>query len=94
MIWCISSMQICGEHKDSGILRHGFFASPYQGGLTDVESEVKEKYKGGSLLDLLDMVTIVRKHLWLVKSLLYCLSIVMWPNLVQLKAVFYLFLIF
>ncbi|XP_044477246.1 histone deacetylase 15 isoform X2 [Mangifera indica] len=36
---------ICGEHKDSGILRHGFFASPYQGGLTDVESEVKEKYK-------------------------------------------------
>ncbi|KAJ0048262.1 hypothetical protein Pint_16417 [Pistacia integerrima] len=38
---------ICGEHKESGILRHGFFASPsFQDGLMDVESEVKEKYKG------------------------------------------------
>ncbi|XP_031288190.1 histone deacetylase 15 [Pistacia vera] len=36
---------ICGEHKESGILRHGFFASPFQDGLMDVESEVKEKYK-------------------------------------------------
>lgn len=45
-------MQICGEHKESGILRHGFFASPSsQDGLMDVESEVKEKYKGGLLLD-------------------------------------------
>lgn len=22
-------MQVCGEHRESGILRHGFFASPY-----------------------------------------------------------------
>lgn len=37
---------ICGEHKESGILRHGFFASPSsQDGPTDVELEFKGKYK-------------------------------------------------
>ncbi|KAK1562315.1 hypothetical protein Q3G72_009946 [Acer saccharum] len=36
----------CGEHKESGILRHGFFASPSsQEGLTDVGLEVKDRYK-------------------------------------------------
>ncbi|KAH7549304.1 hypothetical protein JRO89_XS13G0012000 [Xanthoceras sorbifolium] len=37
---------ICGEHKESGILSHGFFASPSsQDGLTDVGLEVKDRYK-------------------------------------------------
>ncbi|KAK9278717.1 hypothetical protein L1049_028292 [Liquidambar formosana] len=39
---------ICGEHKESGILRQGFYASPFsqETGLTQVESEVIERYKG------------------------------------------------
>ncbi|KAK3189930.1 hypothetical protein Dsin_029491 [Dipteronia sinensis] len=36
----------CGEHKESGILRHGFFASPSsQEGLTGIGLEVKDRYK-------------------------------------------------
>lgn len=47
------SLQICGEHKESGILRHGFYASPsLQDGQTDVELEVKGKYKGHFLITL------------------------------------------
>ncbi|GMQ11209.1 hypothetical protein CsSME_00053934 [Camellia sinensis var. sinensis] len=39
-------MQICGEHKESGIVKHGFFASPFlkEAGLTQNESEI-EQYK-------------------------------------------------
>lgn len=42
------SMQICGEHKESGILRHGFFASPFSQGVgsAEVESEIKERHRG------------------------------------------------
>lgn len=42
-------MQICGEHKESGILRHGFFASPFSqdAGSPEVETEVKGRNKGG-----------------------------------------------
>uniref|UniRef100_A0A5B7BQT2 histone deacetylase n=1 Tax=Davidia involucrata TaxID=16924 RepID=A0A5B7BQT2_DAVIN len=38
---------ICGEHKESGILRHGFFASPFlqEAGLTQNESEAIERCK-------------------------------------------------
>ncbi|KAH7850601.1 hypothetical protein Vadar_000322 [Vaccinium darrowii] len=38
---------ICGEHKESGILRHGFFASPLlkEACLTQNELEVKERYR-------------------------------------------------
>ncbi|KAL7178771.1 hypothetical protein ACSBR1_042180 [Camellia fascicularis] len=37
---------ICGEHKQSGIVKHGFFASPFlkEAGLTQNESEI-EQYK-------------------------------------------------
>ncbi|KAI7986539.1 Histone deacetylase 15 [Camellia lanceoleosa] len=37
---------ICGEHKESGIVKHGFFASPFlkEVGLTQNESEI-ERYK-------------------------------------------------
>lgn len=37
---------ICGEHKESGIVKHGFFASPFlkEAGLTQNESEI-EQYK-------------------------------------------------
>lgn len=36
-----SLMQICGEHKESGILRHGYLASPFfkDTGLTEVEEK-------------------------------------------------------
>lgn len=45
-------MQICGEHKESGILKHGFFASPFsqEAGLIHTDSEVVERGKGGYLL--------------------------------------------
>ncbi|KAF5730382.1 Histone deacetylase 15 isoform 1 [Tripterygium wilfordii] len=38
---------ICGEHKESGILRHGYFASPFlqDAGPTEFDSEVEERYK-------------------------------------------------
>ncbi|XP_050259424.1 histone deacetylase 15 [Quercus robur] len=38
---------ICGEHKESGILRHGFFASPFSQdvGSAEVESEIKERHR-------------------------------------------------
>lgn len=38
---------ICGEHKESGILRNGFHASSFskEAGLSEVESEVIERYK-------------------------------------------------
>ncbi|XP_065860694.1 LOW QUALITY PROTEIN: histone deacetylase 15 [Euphorbia lathyris] len=38
---------ICGEHKESGILRHGFHASPIlqHADLTDIEPEVKGRHK-------------------------------------------------
>lgn len=41
-------MQICGEHKESGILRHGFYASPFsqEADLIQAESQVKERHKG------------------------------------------------
>ncbi|XAR51277.1 Histone deacetylase [Bertholletia excelsa] len=38
---------ICGEHKASGILKHGFFASP---GLTQNETEIIERYGDSSSL--------------------------------------------
>ncbi|KAG8661598.1 histone deacetylase 15 isoform X2 [Manihot esculenta] len=39
--------EICGEHKESGILRHGFFASPFSqdAGSPEVETEVKGRNK-------------------------------------------------
>ncbi|XP_010549141.1 PREDICTED: histone deacetylase 15 [Tarenaya hassleriana] len=39
---------ICGEHKESGILRHGYFSSPFlkDSGLAEVESALEEKYGG------------------------------------------------
>ncbi|WCJ21998.1 histone deacetylase 15 [Euphorbia peplus] len=42
---------ICGEHKESGILRHGFHASPslQDADLTDIEAEVKGRHKDVSL---------------------------------------------
>ena len=48
MICTINSMQLCGEHKDSGILRLGYFASPssQDAGCSEVESEMKGKNKG------------------------------------------------
>ncbi|XP_059640580.1 histone deacetylase 15 [Cornus florida] len=38
---------ICGEYKESGILRHGFFASPFsqEGGVTEDQSEMTERCK-------------------------------------------------
>ena len=38
---------ICGEHKESGILKHGFFASPFsqEAGLIHTDSEVVERGK-------------------------------------------------
>ncbi|XP_021905585.1 histone deacetylase 15 isoform X2 [Carica papaya] len=38
---------ICGEHKESGILRHGYFASPFlqDAQLSQVELELDGKYK-------------------------------------------------
>jgi len=48
MTCTINSMQLCGEHKDSGILRLGYFASPssQDAGCSEVESEMKGKNKG------------------------------------------------
>ena len=45
-------MQICGEHKESGILRHGFLASPLlpDSGLTEIDSGIRAKHKGGYLI--------------------------------------------
>lgn len=68
----MSSMQICGEHKESGILRHGFFASPAsQDGPTDVELEFKGKYKGDLLLRVVDMFAIIHKRIPLWKYFMY-----------------------
>ncbi|XP_062116943.1 histone deacetylase 15 isoform X2 [Humulus lupulus] len=41
---------ICGEHKESGILRHGFLASPLfqDSNLTGLELEIKERHKDES----------------------------------------------
>ncbi|XP_035546860.1 histone deacetylase 15 isoform X2 [Juglans regia] len=38
---------ICGEHKESGILKHGFFASPFSQdvGPAEIELEIKERNK-------------------------------------------------
>nr|ASU54226.1 histone deacetylase [Hevea brasiliensis] len=38
---------ICGEHKESGILRHGFLASPFSqdAGVTEVQTQVKGRNK-------------------------------------------------
>ncbi|XP_040996506.1 histone deacetylase 15 isoform X2 [Juglans microcarpa x Juglans regia] len=38
---------ICGEHKESGILKHGFFASPFSQdvGPVEIELEIKERNK-------------------------------------------------
>ncbi|KAL3748740.1 hypothetical protein ACJRO7_009906 [Eucalyptus globulus] len=38
---------ICGEHRDSGILRHGFYASPFMQdvGAPSVEAEVQESHE-------------------------------------------------
>ena len=46
-------MQICGEHKESGILRHGYLASPFfkDTGLTEVEEKC-----GGKMLLLFEHV--------------------------------------
>ena len=48
MTCTINSVQLCGEHKDSGILRLGYFASPssQDTGCSEVESEMKGKNKG------------------------------------------------
>lgn len=42
-------MQICGEHRDSGILRHGFYASPFTQdmGAPSIEAEAQELCEGG-----------------------------------------------
>ncbi|GFS40749.1 histone deacetylase 15 [Actinidia rufa] len=42
---------ICGEHKESGIVKHGFFASPFlkEAGLPQNESEVIERFKDSCL---------------------------------------------
>ncbi|XP_024170977.1 histone deacetylase 15 isoform X2 [Rosa chinensis] len=39
---------ICGEHRESGILRHGFLASPLlpDSGLTEIDSDIRERHKG------------------------------------------------
>lgn len=54
-------MQICGEHKESGILKHGYFASPFlkEAGLSQNELEVKERYKGSRILLLLDCIILI-----------------------------------
>lgn len=54
-------MQICGEHKESGILKHGFFASPFsqEAGLIHTDSEVVERCKGGYLLLQFYMVSFI-----------------------------------
>lgn len=45
------NMQICGEHKDSGILRFGYFASPFlpKGDITENELEATERSEGCDL---------------------------------------------
>lgn len=45
----VSSMQICGEHRESGILKRGFFASPStkDAELNGSELEGNGKSKGG-----------------------------------------------
>ena len=53
-------MQICGENKESGILRHGFFASPFsQAGLIHTDSIVAERCKGDYLLLWLCMFSFI-----------------------------------
>ncbi|VVA21434.1 PREDICTED: histone deacetylase [Prunus dulcis] len=39
---------ICGEHRESGILRHGFFASSLlqDSGLTEIGADTRERHKG------------------------------------------------
>ncbi|KAL2462854.1 Histone deacetylase 15 [Forsythia ovata] len=42
---------VCGEHKKSGILKHGYYASPFsqEEGLPQNETEVAERQKGSCL---------------------------------------------
>lgn len=53
-------MQICGEHKESGILRHGFLASSLvqDSGFTEIESDIRGRHKGGYMIgfNFFDMV--------------------------------------
>lgn len=78
-------MQICGEHKESGILRRGFFASPfsYDVGPIEVEYEIKG-HKGGYndwLFGLFDMV-IIDLQMFLVRNLMYEASCFLSANLI------------
>ncbi|KAE8124970.1 hypothetical protein FH972_019809 [Carpinus fangiana] len=41
----VTGCDICGEHKESGILRHGYFASPFSNDLGPIEAE--HEIKGG-----------------------------------------------
>lgn len=53
-------MQVCGEHKESGILRSGFFSSPFSPeGLVRTDLEVVERCKGDYLLLLLFMLSFI-----------------------------------
>jgi hypothetical protein len=82
----IFSMQICGEHKESGILRHGFFASPFShdvGRPVEVEHEIKG-HKGGyndRIFGLFDMV-IIDLQMFLVRNLMYEASYFLAANLI------------
>lgn len=39
-------MQSCGEHRESGILKHGFFASPTLQDSNSLEAELETKKTG------------------------------------------------
>lgn len=57
LVWIFSpiyNLQICGEHKESGILRHGFFASSIsqEADLREEELELVQRSKGGLLAGL------------------------------------------
>lgn len=59
LVWIFSpiyNLQICGEHKESGILRHGFFASPIsqEADLREEELELAQRSKGGLLVGLFE----------------------------------------
>ncbi|GLT53065.1 hypothetical protein SLA2020_263610 [Shorea laevis] len=57
----VNQCDICGEHKESGILRHGFFASPfsYDVGPIEVEYEIKGHKDLGSQIPTLNSSTAV-----------------------------------
>ena len=82
----IFSMQICGEHKESEILRHGYFASPFSNdvGPIEAEHEIKGGHKGGYndwLFGLFDMV-IIDLQMFLVRNLMYEASYFLATNLI------------